>query len=325
MNETLIATFVAALRQDRKSMGSKTTESWRRKAALLESGSCLFCGRLLIQGEADPGEATVASLCIEPLISRRLGGQHDQLNLIASCIDCQHRKDGKDWITCPLAPDELARETLASRRLQVMETCQNHLLRSRETAKTKPYVLTQLRQRWAHPRFTVRAALTEKIGLLGYGPGDHVPTEIVVQLSHYGAFPVRSAAGVFTVPAANFHALVWDLIDQNAWVRRVDLGPENPDPTVPDGSLERWHETFISVGDIHRRRERMPWVHASKRPNKHELPMDPRERRHLAGLLALRTSQPIDSDWLALHRMADEDHLAEKRRKADKAWLTRHS
>ena len=325
MNEMLIVKFAAALRLDRKSIGSKPPESWRRKAALLESRSCLFCGRPLIPGEADPEVVTGASLRIEPLISRRLGGQHDQMNLIASCIDCQHRKDGKDWITCPLAPDELARETLASRRLQVMETCQNHLLRSRETAKTRPYVLALLRQRWAHPRFTVRAALTEEIGLLGYGPGDHVPTEIVVQLSHYGAFPVRSAAGVFTAPAANFHALVWDLIDQNAWVRRVDLGSENRDPTVPGGSLDRWHETFTSVGDIHRRRERMPWVHPSKRPNKHELPMDPRERRHLAGLLALRTGQPIDSDWLAFHRMTDDDFFAERRRKAEKDWITRHS
>ena len=160
MNEMLIVRFAAAIAKDRKSIVSRPTESWRRKAALLESGSCLFCGRPLIPSEADPDMATGASLRIEPLISRRLGGQHDQLNLIASCIDCQQRKDGRDWITCPLAPDELARQTLASRRLQVMETCQNHLLRSRETAKTKPYVLALLRQRWAHPRFTVRAALT---------------------------------------------------------------------------------------------------------------------------------------------------------------------
>jgi len=325
MNEMLIAKFAAAIAKDRKSIVSKPTESWRRKAALLESGLCHFCGRPLIQGEDDPGAATGAMLRIEPLISRQLGGQHNQLNLIASCTDCQKRKDGRDWITCLLAPDELTREALASRRLQVMETCQNHLLRSREIAKTKPYVLALLRQRWAHPRFRVRAALTDKIGLLGYGPGDHVPTEIVVQLSHYGAFPVRLAAGVFTVPAANFHALVWNLIDQNAWVRRVDLGPENPAPTVADGSLDRWSETFTSIGDIHRRRERMPWVHPSKRPNKHELPMDPRERRHLAGLLALRTGQPIDSDWLAFHRMTDDDFFAERRRKAEKDWITRHS
>lgn len=325
MNDELIAKFTAALAQDRKSLGSKPPESWRRKAVLLESGSCLFCSRPLIQGEPDPDKATGATLRIEPLISRQLGGQHDQLNLIASCTECQRLKGGRDWITCSLAPNDLAREALASRRLQVMETCQNHLLRSREAAKTKPYVLTLLRQRWALPRFTVCAALTEEIGLLGYGPGNQVPTEIVVQLSHYGAFPVRSAAGIFTVPAAHFHALVWDLIDQNAWVRRLDLGPENSDPTVPDGSLSRWQETFTCVGDIRRRRKRMPWVHPSKRPNKHELPMDPMERRHLAGLLALKSGQPIDNDWLALHRMADDDYLAERKRKAERDWITRHS
>ena len=325
MKEILIAKFVSALVQDRKSIGSKPAESWRKKAALLESRSCLFCGRPLIHGEPDPHMDTEAPLRIEPLISRRLGGHHDQMNLIASCTDCQMRKDGRDWITCSLAPNDLARDALASRRLQVMETCQNHLLRSRETAKTKPYVLALLRERWAHPRFTIRAALTEEIGLLGYGPGDHVPTEIVVQLSHYGAFPVRSASGVFTLPAGNFHALVWNLIDQNAWVHRLDLGPEHPDPTPADDSLSRWHETFASVGDIHRRRGKMPWVHPARRPRREDRPMDPRERRHLAGLIALKSGQPIDNDWLASHRMADEDYLANKKSKAERDWIIRHS
>ena len=325
MNELLIAKFAAALVQDRKSIGSKPPESWRRKAVLLESRSCQFCGCPLIKGEADPDMVSRAPLHIEPLISRRLGGHNDQMNLIASCIDCQMRKDGRDWITCSLAPNDLARDALASRRLQVMETCQNHLLRSRETAKTKPYVLALLRQRWAHPRFTIRAALTNEIGLLGYGPGDHVPTEIVVQLSHYSAFPARSAAGVFTLPAGNFHRLVWALIDQNAWVRRLDLGPETPDSHPADDSISRWHETFASVGDIHRRRAKMPWVHPARRPRREDRPMDPRERRHLSGLIALKSGQPIDNDWLASHRMADENYLANKKSRAERDWITRHS
>ncbi len=108
--------------------------------------------------------------------------------------------------------------------MEVMEISQNHLLRSRETAKTKPYVLTLLRQRWAHPRFVIRAALTEKVGLIGFGDADFIPEEIVVQLRLLGATSVERTGGVFTLSHINFHTAVWHLIDQNGWVRRLDLG-----------------------------------------------------------------------------------------------------
>ena len=104
-------------------------------------------------------------LHIAHFIPRKLGGPHEQLNLVSSCASCNLRKGNKDWLACPLAPSKQAQAAFADRRMKVMETCQNHLLRTRETAKTKPYVLTLLCERWVHPRFTIRAALTENVAV----------------------------------------------------------------------------------------------------------------------------------------------------------------
>ncbi len=325
MNDILLARFNAALAQDRRSPTGKKTESWRHKAIVLENPSCLFCGCSLVSGAPQTGADDAEQLRIDHLIPQQLGGPHEHLNLVASCLGCKKRKNNQDWLACALASDNVAKDILAAHRMKVMESCRNHLLQSRETARTKPYVLVKLRERWAHPRFTIRAALTNEMGLIGFGPKDHVPSEIVVQLRHFNAFPATREGGIFSVPASNFHPLVWHLIERNAWIQRMDLGPDYLDLTPSDDSLSRWHETFTSVDDIHRRREKLTWVHPAKRPPRHERPMDPCERRHLAGLIALKTGQPIDHDWLARHRTADDDFLVERKRKVNRDWLTRHS
>lgn len=324
MNEPVIAKFVAALVADRKKFIGKATEAWRHKAVLMDSQVCVYCGRPVEHRKSPSDDPDAAMLHIEHFISRKLGGPHEKLNLVASCASCNLTKGNKDWLACPLAPDDLARKAFVDRRMKVMETCQNHLLRTRETAKTKPYVLTLLRQRWAHPRFAIRAALTDDTGLIGFGDRDYVPDEIVVLLRQFGATPAAREGWIFFIPPDKFHALIWQLIDLNAWVRRLDLGEDFPDPNPPDDSTSRWHETFTNVGDIHRRREKLPWVHPSKRPPRIEKPMDPLNRLHLAGLVALKTGQPVDYEWLARHRESDEAFAAERKLKRDRAWATRH-
>jgi len=323
MTEPIIDAFVAALAADRKIFFGKATEAWRYKPVLAQSRLCVYCNRPVehrkaMKANKQPSNASM--LHIEHFIPRKLGGPHDELNLVASCAKCNLKKGNKDWLACQLAPSKSDRDALTIRRMEVMEISQNHLLRSRETAKTKPYVLTLLRQRWAHPRFVIRAALTEKVGLIGFGDADFIPEEIVVQLRLLGATSVERTGGVFTLSPINFHTAVWHLIDQNGWVRRLDLGAGLPDPTPPDDTSSRWHETFSSVGDIHRRREKMPWVHPKDRPPWHEKPMDPLTRRHLAALVAFKTNQPLDEEWLARHRATDDEFLIDRRKRADKAW-----
>jgi hypothetical protein len=201
--------------------------------------------------------------------------------------------------------------------LEVLAASENHLLRTREEAKTKPYVVKLLQRRWQHPRFLVRACLTEQGGLLAFAQHAPMPEGIATLVRLNGGQPVPGAPRVFVVEAARFLDLVWLLIDRNAWVRRMSLD-EFPDPTPEDDGASRRHETFSSVHDIARRGKSMrgllpplPW---------HEKPMDPRSRRHMAALLALKTNQPFDREWLVKHREADEAYQALQRTRSERAW-----
>lgn len=312
-----IATFSAAMISDEMQLHGKRMEWWRKRAlSSNRDETCIYCGALMDPGTHDDQ--------VDYLLTPELGGVHINDNLVRSCAACRARKRNRDWLDWRRAPSKSAREDLTIRRQVVLSMSANHLLATREAAKTKPYVLTHLQQRWGHPRFTIRAALTREIGLIGFTKNARLPDEAMVLIRLAGGEPTPRNARIFSIPLAKFHPLIWQLIDLNSWVRRLDLGEDFPDPTPPDDSISRWHETFTSVGDIHRRREKLPWVHPSKRPPRIEKPMDPLNRLHLAGLLALKTGQPVDHEWLARHRESDEAFAAERKLKRDRAWATRH-
>ncbi len=310
-------TFEAALIADEMQLKRKRMEWWRQRAVGSGREGCIFCSTCLDSNA--PGER------VHYLLPPELGGPHIEENLVPACTACWSKKRNRDWQDWGRALSKSDGDELAKRRQVVLPLSANHLLASREVARTKPYVLTLLQQRWAHPRFAIRAALTADAGLLGITKNDRLPDEAVLRIRLSGGQPTHSTPLIFAVPPARFHDLVWQFIEQNAWVRRLGLGSEFPDPTPPADAISRWHETFTSVGDIHRRREQLAWVHPAKRLPRHERPMDPRDRLQLAGLLALKTGHPIDREWLARHREADEGYASERKRKIDQAWLTRHA
>lgn len=308
MNDALAA-FLREVEADLWTLRTPAMEKWRKKLAAPVPGSpCQFCGQV-------PDEPLV----LAHTVSLELGGSHGRENLLPGCKACMQRAQVSDPITWKTTPRNLI-SALAARRLEALAVSQNHLLRTREEAKTKPYMVKLLHRRWQHPRFLVRACLTEQGGLLAFAQHTPIPEGIATLIRLNGGQPVRGAPRVFHTKPEGFHDLAWLLIERNAWLRR--MAPEGfPDPTPDDDGASRWHETYSSVHDIARRGRSQrglvaptPW---------HEKPMDPRQRRHLAAMLALKTNQPLDQEWLENHRHADEAFIAVERQRLDRAWRNR--
>ncbi len=323
MDDPAIDSFVSALSSDRTRRPPGFDEAiWAR--VMIQSGAsrCQFCGAPIAAPDPKSDADQPSPIVVVALVPFEHGGQVTERNLLAGCKKCAAALHHRDWLTNPKAPGKTERAALASRRMEVMERADNHLLPSRETARTKPYLLTLLRKRWAHPRFVLRAALTPDTGLLGFRTSDRPPDEVLVLLRMNGADPVSGAPRIFQVAPANFHALVWRLIEHNGLLQRVDLEGVLADPTPPDDALSRWAEVYGSVGDIHRRRARFP---LSRGMPAKEKPMEPRDRLHLAGLRALRSGQPVDWQWIDRHRATDEAHAERVKARRDREWITRHA
>ena len=309
MSEALAA-FERAVGADLWSQRRPGIEKWRTRNFDPAPGDpCQLCG-----------QPSAAPLVLAHLISVDLGGSHAPENLLASCKECAARSQVSDWTTRKSKPKNNG-PTLAARRVEVLALSENHLLRTRDTARTKPFVAKLLQRRWQHPRFLVRACLTEQSGLLAFPQHAPMPEGIAALVRLQGGQPVAGAPRLFRVPPDHFLDLMWQLIEFNAWVRRVKI-EAFPDPTPQDDGASRWGETYLSVHDIARRGKSMrglvdpvPW---------HEKPMDPRTRLHMAVLFTLKTGQPIHREWLASHRNADEDYLGQRRRRFDQSWRTRH-
>lgn len=299
MNDVLAA-FLRAVEDDLWSLRSPAVEKWRKKfAAPAEGSPCQFCGQV-------PDEPLV----LAHIVSVELGGAHSTENLLPGCKACMQSAKVSDPISWKTTPRNLA-HSLAARRLDALAVSENHLLRTRKVAKTKPYVVKLLTHRWQHPRVLVRACLTEHGGLLAFAQHTPMPEGTATLIKLNGGQSVRGAPRVFHVEAAGFLNLIWLLIDRNAIVRHVALD-DFPDPTPEDDGASRWRETYTSIHNIARRGKSQrglvppsPW---------YEKPMDPRTRRHLAAMLALKTNQPLDEEWLARHRAADEAFMEESRR-----------
>lgn len=297
---TFIQAFLNAVDQDLVDVGTPRIANWQlmKLASELTQG-CKFCGVVDVPLE------------LVHLVSPLVGGPSSLENLLAACSQCAVRAKRMDWLvwrgkTKTLAP------ALAAQRLKVLAVSDNHLLRNRDEARTKPYLLRKLEARWQHPRFVVRACLSVQGGLLAFQKRAPLPEGIVLLVRLHGGSPVVGATRIFTIPRERFLDLIWLLLEHGARVRRMEV-EGYPDPTPPDDGASRWHETFNSVNDIVRRRPKVK-PEAFMRPRAwHEKPMDPRTRLHLAGLIALKTNQPLDQEWLAKHREGDEAFIYDER------------
>ena len=157
MREALAA-FERAVEADLWSLRSPRMEKWRSRNFDPEPGTpCEFCGQ------------TGAALVLDHLVSSELGGPHRSENLLTACQGCADKAQVSDWISWKGKPKDQA-PFVTARRLEVFALSENHLLRTREEARTKPYVVKLLQRRWQHPRFVVRACLTEHVGFLAFPP-----------------------------------------------------------------------------------------------------------------------------------------------------------
>lgn len=307
---TYIQAFTKAIDADLEKVGTPRIAKWQlmKLASKLTQG-CNFCG------VADE------PLELVHLVSPLLGGPSALENLLAACSQCAARAKRMDWLAWRRKTKCLA-PALAAQRLKVLAVSDNHLLRNRDEARTKPYLLRKLEARWQHQRFVVRACLSVQGGLLAFQKRGAIPEGILLLVRLHGGSPVAGAHRNFAIPRERFLDLIWILIEHGARVRRMEV-EGFPDTTPPDEGASRWHETYTSVNDIVRRRPKVK-PEAYMRPRAwHEKPMDPRTRLHLAGLIALKTNQPLDQEWLAQHREVDEAFISAERARLDRSWRAR--
>jgi len=193
-------------------------------------------------------------------------------NLMALCSDCARLPRPSDWLRETRARSAEMRQLLRSRRIEVLETATNHLLRWPTQGKKMASVRRQLEQRWEQERCVIYAS---QEGLLGW-PRELPPSLMVlskVRTSH----PSLDAPGGVKVFQVKGVADLWSLVDLGAWVRCVD-----PEPVIVPGQGE-WPITFSTVGDIHRRRPR------ETRP-----PRFPQDRMLDVLRSKFRTGRPVD-------------------------------
>lgn len=240
---------------------------WEPRTLLVAAnGACHECGHQIDE----------ASLCSAWLVSPVVGGHSSRENLLALCPKCANRQRPADWVGERRASSPDVRELLSCRRLQVLEGSHNHLLRWPTQGRTMAAVRRQLAARWEHERCVVYA---DQAGLVGW-PTD-LPPSLTVLAKVRTTLPRVSAPGATKVFQTTGPEDLWALIELGAWVRCVD-----PEPVIVPGQGE-WPITYMSVGDIHRRR-----------PKATQAPRYPQDRMLDALQRKFRTGRPVDFDRL---------------------------
>lgn len=293
--DELVLLFRSRLKTMARPQPGKQTEFWRKRLMDLR---CVYCGCDLVPLKDRETKPEASILHIEHLVARKHGGCHMEANLVPSCAGCNASKRNLDWLQWRQATSQEAIDTLDARRLQALAWSANHLLRNPKLGKRKDTVERHLVKRWAHPRCTVFAALTDAIGLVGWETMA-VPTSDVrgILLAH-GARII--ASHTVSLPPHRFHDAIWALIDHNALVRQVEL-PGHPDPTPQVPGDAQWPITFSTVLDVKRRR---PKIQPIRKP-RIERPMDWGQRL----LIELRSNWvpngKFDWDWVNAHKETD--------------------
>lgn len=188
------------------------------------------------------------------------GGPNIGQNLRPSCSSCNTLKGNADWLLFGKAIDP---KDIKAARLAMLALVPNHLIRDPRSAWKRDDVCRSLNRRWQVPRCAMFASCCDDYGYVGW-PIEGTRTigkDIRAAIVASGAVRVADGLAVaFRVPREKFLELVWDLIDRNAWVRRLDI-PGHPDATLRDDpELARWSETYRNVGEIVLRRPYVPRI-----------------------------------------------------------------
>lgn len=269
--------FASLLSGAHAPVGVPRLQWWEPRTLLVAAdGACHECGHPIDEASLQPAW----------LLSPQVGGPMSRENLLALCSDCARLLRPVDWLRETRARSDDVRQHLRNRRLEVLETANNHLLRWPTQGRKMASVRRHLAQRWEQERCVIYAS---QEGLLGW-PREMPPSDIV-QVKVRTSLPKVAALGGVKVFQTTGVEDLWSLIDLGAWVRSVD-----PEPVIVPGPGE-WPITFTTVGDIHRRRPR------ETRP-----PRYPQDRMLDALQSKFKSGRPVDFKRL-------DDQVA-----ADLAW-----
>ena len=252
--------FLAALRTQ-KVGGTAAISSMKRKIlthpdpAIGHGQRCAYCGC-----EIGPRASSSTTWAMDHIIPIGQGGPNIGQNMRPACYRCNYNKGTRDWLLfgCAVNPEDIKQA-----RLAMLALVPNHLVRDPSQAWKRDDVHRVLGNRWQHPRSVVFAACIGDDGFVGWPKAGTTavsrPQRAAIEAT--GAERHESLKAVaYRVPRPRFLQLVWDLIDCNAWVRRLDIPGQQDATPADDPELARWSETYRNVGEIVLRRGYVPRI-----------------------------------------------------------------
>jgi hypothetical protein len=217
-------------------------------------GLCAYCGQ-------DAGSAPDVDAVI-PVVA---GGPQRPDAAVLTCKGCRRKRGRRDLLLWK--PNAFPK--LRAMRAALALDSWNHLSRDLATMKTPAKATDVINARWQQPRFHCHGALLSSGGFIGWRDTQQVPSAMQLRLVFdHNAWRLRQSVkhthrrtntpAIFWVPTlqAALDAL-WDVIEHNALVRRVDLGDlaSSVEEAQPDFSSD-WAMVFPTVADLVRRRWR---------------------------------------------------------------------
>lgn len=226
---------------------------WKTNALRLNEGCCPYCGKDVWDAPA-----------LDPIIPIVAGGPLIPDAMVLCCKVCKrsrHRRDLLVWQTH-------AQSALRALRADMACETWNHVSRDLAQMQTHDKAASVIKSRWARPRFYCHGGIVAEGGFIGWRDHAQVPANIQLRLTfeHRGGRlhrPMAATDGIrlggvifwFQTQRLALDAL-WDVIDRNGLVRRVDLSA--PD-SMPDGLMapsHAWHLVLPTIADLVRRRWR---------------------------------------------------------------------
>ena len=250
--ETLVA-FVETLGSTRYS-SEELPDWWLSLAMQRCEGHCAYCGIRL---------RTVLVPSMDAIIPIMAGGPRQPDAAVMCCKACKQAKGRRDLLLWK--PD--APQFVQELRMRLSLKAWNHASRDAFLMQTEANAASLIAKRWLYPRFHCHAALIPRGGFIGWRVAALVPTAIQLRLVfELGGVrlrpPMKNAnrrhadAIIFWFPTQK-SALdaIWDIIDHNGLVRRVDLPQVEPALEVSDSQpSEDWALVYPTTADLIRRR-----------------------------------------------------------------------
>jgi hypothetical protein len=229
---------------------------WLASATRKFDGLCAYCGQ-------DAGSAPDVDAVI-PVVA---GGPQRPDATVLTCKACRQGRGRRDLL---LWKPNVSPKLRAMRAALALDSW-NHLSRDPADMKTPAKASDVITARWQQPRFHCHGALLSTGGFIGWREAAQVPSAMQLRLvfdhsawrlrqSMKNAHRRNNTPTVFWVPTRQgaLDAL-WDVIEHNGLVRRVDLGDLSSPihEAQPDFSSD-WAMVFPTVADLVRRRWRRP-------------------------------------------------------------------